>query len=76
MAVMALAVWFGAPSKGLAEGSGTKESAKELYPVGKHGLHSFYMRQLFTRYGEAGKYFEKGDMAMAEANLEVMLPFP
>ena len=82
MAVLiALPLWIATRSADLAGAEKSKapapdaKSKSELYPMNKHGFHTFYMRQMFTRYTEAKKYFAKGDMAMADANLAVLQLF-
>jgi hypothetical protein len=60
------------PSHSQGAGKDLAPEGGALYPENNYGWLTLYMHHVYTRYTEAKKSFDKGDMVMADADLVVM----
>ncbi|HUT52212.1 MAG TPA: hypothetical protein VM658_02365 [bacterium] len=77
LAALFVMVWAMPPAGPAAAGDvkikpGAIKAEENLYPTNEYGWLTYYMHEVFERYTQARKAFDQGDMAMADADLQVM----
>lgn len=71
---MGATAWLSFPGNSQGQGA-LKPEEEGLYPTSPYGWLTYYMHEVWERYAQAKAAFDKKDMALADANLEVMVIF-